>query len=192
LEAIPRAFLGCRIPDEIAMALAERVASVRETIDTAALRWVHRERLHATLRFLGRVASADRTAISAVVEPIARVTSPIDCRFAAAIALPSWRRAQVVAVTLESHECLESLARSIEAALREPFGVADKAFRAHVTIVRVSRARPGAVARARALLGALSLDVGPFRLDEISLFRSDTTRDGPRYTAVERFPFLGV
>ena len=191
-EDIARAFLGCRIPDEIAVALAERLGPMRGEVDAAALRWVHHERFHATLRFLGAVAGAQRDAIRAVVAPIARDTAPIECRLAAAIALPSWRRAQVIAVTLDSHERLETLARSIEAGLREAFGVADKAFRAHVTIVRVSRARGGDVARARALLGAQTLDVGPFRFDELSLFRSDTTRDGPRYTAVERFPFLAV
>ena len=188
LSAIPRAFLGCRLPDERAFALAERVASVRRDVDATGLRWVHRDRYHATLRFLGPIDARERANLVAAIAPIARASKPVECRFRAALALPSWRRAQVIAVALESSGALEALAREIELGLRDAFGVADKPFRAHVTVVRVSRARAAALARARARFGALAFDdLDAFVVDEIALFRSDATPDGTHYTAVERF-----
>jgi len=192
VEDIPRAFIGCRVPEPIAIALAERIGTVRRDADALGLRRVHHARFHVTLRFLGRVAGAERAAIVTVVAPIARSCAPIECRFGAVIALPSWRRAQVVAVEVRSNGALESLARRVEDGLRVTFGVADKPFRAHVTVVRVERARPSALRDARERFAALSADVGAFVFDAFSLFRSDSTPDGPRYTAVEHFPFAAA
>jgi 2'-5' RNA ligase len=188
---IPRAFVACRLPDAAALRLGERIDGVRRDLGDV-LRWEPHERLHATLRFLGRVAGADRAALTAALTPIARSTAPIACRFDAAIALPSWRRAQVVALALESGGALEALARVIDDGLRDPFGARDKAFRAHVTLARVGRTRRALPMRVQEPCAALALDLEAFSFAELSLFRSDSTRDGPRYTAVERFPFLAV
>jgi 2'-5' RNA ligase len=151
----------------------------------ADVRWVPVGNLHVTLAFLGAVAASRLAPVGRVLERVAADTAPFELRARGLGAFPDPRRARVVWVGIES-AALPPLARRIHAGLAEEGFVADaRAFTPHVTIGRVRGPRGWERVR-ESMESYMGHDFGGTRIEEMTLYRSELTPQGARYTLLER------
>jgi RNA 2',3'-cyclic 3'-phosphodiesterase len=166
-------------PDDAARAsLADAVDEVRQAAPD--MRWQPPERWHVTLAFLG---AADPGRAAARIATLMRSDDPIapePIRLAACGAF-----GPVLWVGVEHGPWLTGLATELQRSLR----VADRRFRAHVTVARARGA--GAHIRARAAIPTLASYRGPsWTPDTVTLVESRTGPQ-PEYTVLQSWPPQG-
>jgi 2'-5' RNA ligase len=186
---IARAFLACTLPEATTVDLAARLAPLRIHLGEHTYRWVRRSHWHLTLRFFGAVEAVASGALVTILADVARQTTTIRGTLGRPIGLPRWRAATVVALAIDSGGALEALAARLDAALAFALGPADKPFLAHVTIVRMRHPSRRVLRSVEAAFAGLERSRDAFELPAMTLFESELLSDGPRYTALARFPF---
>lgn len=182
-----RAFIALPLPDPLraraATAADELLARLDGTPGAASLRRVPSGNMHITLRFLGEVEAAQLTGLGERLTAIAAATPAFDYRLAGMIALPSPRKPKVLAAAVAPCPPLHELARQVETAVTaEGFAGERRAFRPHVTLVRVRARRAPRLPTRLPAIGATG------RAEEMVLYRSDPDAGGQVYTGVRRMP----
>ena len=177
-----RLFFGLELPGEIRM----RIGAISRGIDGA--RWVAPEDLHITLRFIGEATGPAMEEIAAEAASIR--FDPFAVTLAGAGHFERRGRVGAVWIGVEPEPALSALRERIEAAAARAGQKPERRrFRPHVTVARLSRARPGEV---RDWLAANTLfRAVPFTVDGFALFSSTLGRHGSTYTAECRFPVEG-
>ncbi len=167
---------------------AERLA----TCD-ADVKWVAEENLHVTMKFLGQV---DRLVVPEIVKALAKAVGEVEPFRAEVVGVtffPKPTRPKIVAVGVDpvaAGRLGEVAARVDDALVEVGFGKEGRGFRAHVTLGRVKGTK-GIGALADALLTADGRPFGQQDVDQLTLFMSELSRAGPRYTVLGRAPFGG-
>lgn len=178
-----RLFIAVEIPAEVRSRLAE--IEKRLMASGADVKWVPEGNFHITLKFLGGVDSSRVGDISSAVESAVSDASGFDAILAGVGAFPNTRRPSVVWVGITSGgDELSALAKRIEDAM-EPLGFTReaRAFSAHITVGR-SRSPKNAAQLSEKLGQLRGEDVGSFRVDSVSVMKSDLRPTGPIYTKV--------
>jgi len=150
-------------------------------------RWVPRENMHVTLKFLGRTWPRLEGWVHQQVGMVAAGHGPAATRLTGLGSFPSAARARVLWVGIEDPEgAFASLAEGLDAALEEAFTPESRSYSPHLT---VARSDP-----------PLKLDEGfartrieptGFQVDRIVLFRSHLRRPAPRYEPIATFALGG-
>jgi 2'-5' RNA ligase len=159
--------------------LFEVLGPYRAKLGEPDFRWIDPRNYHVTLRFFGDLSRDQIGRAARAVAPVAAAASPLDCRIGALLPLPSARRPKVIALALDSAGTLERLAAAANAAFEPEFGVPDKPFKAHLTIVRCRRG-----ARMRRATDPIG---GTLHFDRVALFESSQAPTGVRYAVLEEF-----
>jgi 2'-5' RNA ligase len=180
--------------DEAARASATAVAAdVQQNLARArhgrAVKWVERENLHVTMRFLGEI---DDTASRAVIEsaraPLAH--APFELTVGGAGAFPASGAPRVLWIGVHGGaDAAAGLFGLLEARL-VPLGIErePRAYTPHVTIGRVREIdRPGGRAL-REWLAAVPPTLGVQRVDRVTLYHSRLSSAGPRYEVLAEVP----
>ena len=174
-----RLFFGLELPGELRM----RIGALSTGIDRA--RWVEAENLHVTLRFIGEV---EEPAMEDIAQEAAAIRfEPFAVTLSGAGHFERRRRVSAVWLGVEPDPALTALRDRIEAAaVRAGQPAEGRKFRPHVTVARLTRARPGEV---RDWLAANTLfRAVPFTVERFTLFSSTLGRSGSTYVAECRFP----
>lgn len=190
-----RLFVAVELPLDVKRALESTIASLRTALTSDAMRWVHAEGIHVTLKFLGAVAAERVGAIEVALRDATAGTAPFDLKPGGIGSFGGSGGLRVVWVGIAGEvEQLASLAERVEAAL-EPLGFAreQRPFAAHLTLARV---REDASREERSRLYALLAQLAPtelpsFRVDLISLMQSTLSRGGATYNALSTYALAG-
>lgn len=191
-----RLFLAADVTEDV-RAWAERVRRSVEQRKPAmgrALRWVRPEQVHATLRFLGETepSQAERLAHELAdgvqLAPFTFFLDKIDW-------FPPRGRPRVLVTTVgDGAGALRALKAALDEVLARAAGIGaeDRDFVAHLTLARVRDQEAAAVGSMRRdfpdVVGAVpSL---PVRIEHATLYRSDLSPSGPRYSVVARVPLV--
>ena len=174
-----RAFVAVRIDPEMARKISEAQDSLRAGLKD--IRWVAKENVHLTLKFLGAIAE-DR--VESIVSRLERALHSMSSFTISARGLgvfPDIRRARVLWVGLEG-QSLGELAREVERAL-EPIGFAceEREFRPHLTVGRWRSFNGPADSLRQALARWEEHDFGSASIEEVVLFQSMTRPEGAVY-----------
>lgn len=178
-----RLFVAMDLPAGVKDELARAIGVLRPAVPAA--RWVPRENLHLTLKFVGEVPDERLSAISAAVAEVAGGFVDFSTHLEGIGSFPSPRRARVLWVGLaDPAGGIAALAVGLDEAFA-PLGVAREArpFTPHLTLARF---------RTPTLLAAqpeVPLDPTPFAVERLTLFRSRLGRPAPRYESLATFPF---
>jgi 2'-5' RNA ligase len=171
-----RAFFAVDLDDAVIDAVAARAERLRGRAALSRARWVGRDVMHVTLRFLGDV---DESLVPALGEIALRVGArpAFEVRAASLIAFPDARRARVLAVELDDDGGLGELARQAEAGV-VALGLAPETrpFRGHLTLARCKEPADVRAIVADGDLGAAG------RAVSLTLYESVLGRAGPTYT----------
>lgn len=145
--------------------------------------------LHLTLKFLGDVEEARTEAIAAALAGAAARATAFEMVVRGLGAFPSATRPRVIWAGVSADDgTLLSLARAVEEVLAPAGFPADpRPFAGHVTLGRIRVPRRDA-ALGQMLAGAEGEVFGAFRVERISLMRSEQSPRGSRYTELAGLP----
>jgi 2'-5' RNA ligase len=188
-----RLFLAVEVPNVVRAS----VARAREALPPLrGITWVQPELVHVTVRFLGPVPTLRVSDVEEAARYAAEGVQPHIVHLHGLGAFPNERQPRVLWIGLRDDEGLHALTLLhgwVEAALEaRGFGREDRAFSPHLTIARTRDDMPS---RDRRALGEAVQEakerVRPddaFRLDTLTVMRSDLSPSGPRYTPLARVP----
>lgn len=173
---------GDQVLDDI-WAATDGVRSVSD-----AVRWVARDSMHITLKFLGEVKE-EIAVMKRVVEVACGDRSAMDLAFDGFGAFPNARRPRVFWAGCDPDPRLELLQHSLETGFAGVGIESDgKPFRPHITLGRArrsaSRAELASVAEA---MGSVEFAATGY-VDTVRLMASELSSDGAVYRCVSDFP----
>lgn len=179
-----RLFIAINLSDAVRAAVDAAVAPIRAQVP--GIRWVARDLLHITVKFLGEHPDTAAEQIGRVLDDVAEQAAQERCSFESAGAFPNFRRPRVVWMGVKP-PALGQLASSIDRALAS-FGVPaeSRPYTPHLTLGRLARdlsREEGGRLRAWASgIGA----VAEQEVSSVDLMRSELGRGGPTYTVLRR------
>jgi 2'-5' RNA ligase len=159
----------------------------------ADVKWVDRQNLHLTLKFLGDVPTTDTPQIiQAVTQAVAEI-EPFRLEIRGAGAFPDLRRMRTIWLGVRAGaEPMIALERQVESALKKlRYPPEGRRFTPHLTIGRVRGGGPALVDLGRLLQEHAEDEVGPTSVEEVVVFASHLDRLGPTYEALGRAPLGG-
>jgi RNA 2',3'-cyclic 3'-phosphodiesterase len=155
-------------------ALRDRVKQAR---DAPGHRWLAREQLHVTLRFLGEADGPRLAAIEAALRACASAFDPFEACVAGWQYWPDRRSPRVLVLRIESRGAFERLGAAVESATQAAgFAPERRPFRAHLTLARIaglSQPPPAFESPPTAI---------PLAIDHLALMESTLGAGGARYT----------
>ena len=182
-----RAFIAITLPESCCAALSQLQRHLMRA--KADVKWVEPKQLHATLKFLGEISEPQRLRLDVLVRDVARGASPMRLALDQLGAFPSLSAPRVLWVSLRGDvERLSELVKRLERELAA-CGVAseDRPFAAHVTLGRVRSSR-GRSALVRTAHEVAWHPMEPWTATEVTLYRSELSSTGPRYTLLAALP----
>ena len=190
--ALIRSIVAVELPEAVKAALTRLQDEVKA--GGGGVKWVQPGGVHLTLKFLGYV---DEARVPALVQALTRACEgfgPLEVALSGLGVFPSPSRPRVAWVGLSGGvETLLRLQEGVENVL-SPFGFPqeERAFTPHLTIARLreSVAPDEAKAFGQAFLRASPESVS-FKVEGISLMKSQLTPSGAIYTRLAFIPFRG-
>jgi 2'-5' RNA ligase len=180
-EAKPlRLFVAVEIPEPVKDAVEEGFAPWRERFPKA--RWVPRENLHVTLKFLGRTWPRLTDWVPEQLEVAAADVPRFTVRLRGVGSFPSAKRGRALWAGFEDTDPIRDLAAGIEDALVEEFPAEKRPFHPHLTV-----ARSDPPMKLPAAYTATTLETDPWEVEHVVLFRSHLRRPAPLYEPLARF-----
>jgi 2'-5' RNA ligase len=185
-EAKPiRLFVALEIPDHAKDVVEEAFAPWREEFPKA--RWVPRENMHVTLKFLGRTWPRLTDWVPERIGGAVVDVDPFETRLHGVGSFPSTKRGRAIWAGFEDEEeRIRGLADAIDDALEEEFEPEKREFHAHLTV-----ARSDPPLKLPAAYTSTPLVSELWLVDHVTLFRSHLGRPAPRYEPLERFRLGG-
>jgi RNA 2',3'-cyclic 3'-phosphodiesterase len=181
-EAKPlRLFVAVEVPEAQKDAVEVAFAPWREAFPKA--RWVPRENMHVTLKFLGRTWPRLADWVPERVGEAVTALRSFEARLTGLGSFPSRRRGRVLWAGLrDDGGGFARLARALDETLADEFEKESREFHPHLTVARSDPplSLPPAFAET-------PLATEPWEVDHVVLFRSHLRRPAPRYEAMARF-----
>ncbi len=181
-----RLFLAVSLPDELLVRLTEVVRRLRGTLPS--VRWVSRERMHLTVRFLGNTTRQQEEGLVEDLDRTCRLCPRHELTVEGLSVFPHVHRPRVVVcgVTGELHLLSRLVERVNEALVPWGFQPEQRELVPHVTLGRI---KPGVTPRPDiAPLRKLENDrFGAFQVQQLTLYESQLTSEGPIYTPLRHF-----
>ena len=183
-----RTFLAVEINETVRGRAAELIAALDAA--GAPVKWVQRQNMHLTLKFLDEVPLRDIARVSEAARRTAAAFEPFDLEIRGAGAFPNLRRPSTVWLGAgDGAERLSALATRLDAALGKlGFRKESRRFEAHLTIGRLREGGLAAAELGRLLHGQAGFEAGRTRVAEVIVFSSQLTPKGPIYEALDRTP----
>lgn len=185
-----RLFLALNLPKKERQRIERAARPLRE--QELPVRWVGLENFHVTLKFLGDVRPEKVDSIQEIMDKVASTTVPFAASVEGFGAFPTIRKPAVLWAGVEATPELRCLKQDLEWALAGlGFEKETRAFHPHLTLGRAS-ARGGAGAFRGLDDLTASLDVeSHFTVRTVDLMRSQSGKDGPRYTVLHKARLTG-
>ncbi len=173
-----RLFVALPLPDKV----SDGLLAMRSGVPGA--RWMSREQLHLTLRFIGEVGESDAIAID---EALASVSVPRLTLELKGVGEFGGRNPRALWAGVAGDGALRHLQRKIESAMqRLGLPAEERKFTPHVTLARLRGVSPGRVMdflHDHALYAS-----GSFEVTHFVLYSSRTTPNGSIYVAEREYP----
>ncbi len=150
----------------------------------SGVKWVEKENLHLTLKFLGETSMETKEDVSFYLSKIAETTSHFSFQYSGIDAFPDIRRARVIFVSVRNGKKIVSLMERVDD-LFGPLGFKkEKSYIPHLTLGRVKN---GYVDLKR-------FNLPQFKSEDVEatgilLVKSTLTKNGPIYQHIAEFDF---
>lgn len=184
-----RAFLAFDISEEVRQSLWTFLEPI--TSQTKGIKWVEPQNYHVTLKFFGTIDEMKMLEpISKVIEENIKTTRPVSLACKGIGCFPKWDAPRVVWAGLEGEaQSLLDLQKGLEGAFEKlGFPKENREFRMHLTLARI-KVLPKEKGWLQRLESAATQNFGRTVVDHLILYKSQLTKAGSIYTAVEEFRF---
>jgi 2'-5' RNA ligase len=182
-----RLFIGIDISDEARQIAAQRILELKESFHDVSVGWEKPEKLHITLKFLGRTEDSQLPKISKSIRQFARMRKPFRLTLTGHGVFPSLRNPRILWLGLNDiQQTLCTLAQSlIDEMAKLGFEPEKRQFKAHLTIARIKEPQKGA--KLAETHSQMEYEPVEFRVGEIVLYESQLGPTGSVYTKLEQF-----
>ncbi|MBU2567379.1 MAG: RNA 2',3'-cyclic phosphodiesterase [Elusimicrobia bacterium] len=162
----------------------------------ADVKWVGKENLHVTLKFLGQTPKENVPEIKKMLENLLADKKRFNVSLGRIGAFPGITHPRVIWLGVsEGGKNMEEIAEGIDAQLLGlGFAGEKRAFSSHITLGRVKSSKnlKNLTDKIEAINRSTGGPAGTFVAGYISVMESNLSPKGPKYTALERIPLLGV
>lgn len=176
-----RTFIAVDLAPEIKITLESLIRSVRK--NSGGIKWVRREAMHLTLKFLGDIPDDKVGAVGTLLERIAAAGRPFPLRLKGMGTFPpgGMMNARVLWAGIEEDPGIMELQAALEAEFEKAgFPREDKPFHPHLTLGRV-KSTEGLEPVLRELERHREADLGEMRVTVLTFFQSVLSSSGPEY-----------
>ncbi|MBC7327246.1 RNA 2',3'-cyclic phosphodiesterase [bacterium] len=182
-----RCFIAILLTEEI----KEKAAEIQNRLKkiNADVKWVERENLHITLRFLGEIEEETVEKVKSLMEEIGKKFSSVRLIFKGIGAFPDSRRPRVIWIGGEA-QMLEKIAEELEKGVRKIGLPPEKPFSFHLTLGRV-RSGKNLNSLTKAMYELSDVDLGEMEANKISLMLSTLYPQGPQYSVMYEVELSG-
>lgn len=185
-----RTFIGVPAIDEVEVAAITAIDRLRPVAE--GVKWVEPDNLHWTLHFLGDLSDQEMAEVCLRTTRVVARHAAFSLSAHGVGAFPSIQRPRTLWLGAgEGADELVALHKSLEQMLT-PMGFRpeNRPYTPHLTLGRISGAAGG---RGGALLSEqlakmADLDGGAMNVDEVIVYASEPSRDGPHYTVLASAP----
>jgi 2'-5' RNA ligase len=193
LEQI-RTFIAIELPSRLKLELGKLQAQLKMERQNW-VKWVDPNSVHLTLKFLGNIDITSTDQITKEMEGAARGISPFFLEVKDLGVFPNLRRVQVVWVGLSGEiDKVVQLQQNLESNLERLGFVPEKRrFTPHLTLARLrDQAKPEERQKFGQLITSTGFKSDPFKVDTISLMRSQLTSHGAVYSRLNTVQLIGL
>jgi 2'-5' RNA ligase len=186
-----RTFIAVDSAPHIRSRAADLVA--RLSLAPDKVRWIEPHNLHWTLKFLGDVEDVSIAEVCRRVQDAVRPLEPFQIEVCGAGAFPRTERPRTLWLGVrQGQEQMIALQAPIEHAVAEMgFHQETRRFVPHLTIGRVGRTAAGGNQLGELLAKNAQFEAGTMEVDEVVIYSSRLTREGPEYEPLGRAPLEG-
>lgn len=176
-----RAFIAISLPDSVLQEIAEAQERLRGS--GLNIRWVRKEGIHLTLKFLGEIDWGDVERIHSAMDLSSKAFSPLTLRGDGIGVFPDLKRPRVVWVGVSGDvQAAQALQGDLEFRLDNiGFPKENRPFKCHLTMGRV-KGRLDHDKLIAALEGLKGFQTVPFTAESVILFQSDLRPQGAIYS----------
>jgi len=177
-----RAFIAIELPQNITSFLTEAQKALQKS--QADVKWIARENLHLTLKFLNDISEEEENKIIDIIKTTAQQYAIFKTALQDLGAFPNEKNLRIIWAGLDNQEQFRKIAKGLEERINK-LGIPEeeRSFKAHITIGRVKSNK-----NLGALSEILSKNAGLFKnsdtafeIQKITLFKSTLLKDGPLY-----------
>lgn len=175
-----RTFIAIDLDKKIKESLSSLIEKLREK--NQSIRWVKREGMHLTLKFLGEIKEEKRPLIENVLEKVISNTQPFSLKIKGTSYFPLGRKnPRVLWTGVEAEETLTSLQQRLESELEKiGFPREKREFHPHLTLGRVKA--PSYIQETLRELERYKESIfGEMTVNKITLFQSTLKPSGAEY-----------
>jgi 2'-5' RNA ligase len=181
-----RVFCAVELPEDVRAQLQDHITGLRKEVPDAAASWSRVENIHLTLKFFGNVTLDRIPTISAAATLTTEQFSMFQIGIGNTGVFPRASRAQVLWIGVSDPTGkLTALQKTFDdECAAAGFPKEDRAYKPHLTIARLRK-----LEAARQLAGThLQMTFEPIEIPvhELTVFRSELSSKGSRYTAISR------
>jgi len=179
-----RTFVAVEMSEAVRAAAAKVIRQLAKC--GATVKWVEPENMHLTLKFLGDVGTLEIPDVCRAVEDAVAEVPGFTFDVAGVGAFPKIERPRTIwlGVTQGADE-LAALQKQIEKGLKKlGYPPENRRFSPHLTVGRVKHAGPELVELSEVIKSLGDQSVGTTAVDEVTVFSSELTREGPVYQAL--------
>ena len=187
-----RTFIAIELSDQIRESLAQIQSHLKYS--GADVKWVEKNNIHLTLRFLGEVAEEKCAKIKSILDEIGKSTKQFEISIKDIGAFPNINYSRVIWVGLDKGAVeSKALAEKIdEEVLKIGFQKETRPFAAHLTIGRVRSPKNKEALKEKIASYSLQPTVhSPQLISSVALFQSTLTPKGAVYTKLHETKLTG-
>lgn len=172
--------------------IKEKIQEIKTKIDVlgSGVKWVEKENLHITLKFLGEINETMLNNVKSCIENIKNECGSFDIKLCSIGVFPNVKDARVIWVDIkEGQQELKLLSEKIDAKLNKiGFSRENRPFSPHLTIGRVKGyINPESL---KTIINDFKdYQIGKFTVKSICIMRSILKPTGPVYSLVSEFKF---
>ena len=183
-----RTFIAVELSPEVRAEAVRLVDLLRPAGGDA--KWVERQNMHLTLKFLGDVREEAIADVCRVVSKTAAEFQPMDVTVSGAGAFPDLRRPRTLWIGVTQGEPeLVRLQTALERALaKRGFPKEHRAFHPHLTIGRIRESGPPMGELGQLIKDHADFVAGGSTVREVVVFASHLSSSGPTYEPLARAP----
>jgi 2'-5' RNA ligase len=178
-----RAFIAISLPESV----LESMVNAQETLKKSGfkIRWVRKEGMHLTVKFLGDIDRGDVESIHGAMERATKASAPFVLQGEGVGVFPDFKRPRVVWAGITGDgDVLRALQRDLDLQLNGlGFPKEKRLFQGHLTLGRIKDRMDGAkLGKALRALG--DFRTASFTVQSLILFQSELRPDGAVYSTL--------
>lgn len=187
-------FVAVELPEDVRETAKETALVLARRLDRSVrLRWVSADQMHLTVRFIGHVPDNKvQAVVDAVESPLSM--APFDVEFEGCGVFPKAGPPRVLWIGLsQGLDALRAMHEEFNRRLA-PLGyeAETRPFNAHLTLARIKEISSHAARQLRESVREVQPRSMQCRVSAATLFKSDLSPRGPRYTSLRHVPLTAT